>query len=307
MSFNVKFASTLIVFMIVTTAGVCQSAIIPLWNDEIPNSKKSKGKETYPEKTILWIENVQVPTLEVFQPAERQRTEKAIVICPGGGYHGLAYDWEGTDMAKWYNTKGITAFVLKYRLPISSSVVVSHEAPLQDAQRAIRYVRLNAKKYGVDKNSIGIMGSSAGGHLASTLGSQYDKKNNFKETEIDTVSARPDFMVLLYPVITMKEAYTHMGSRKALIGEKPNEELVEMFSNELQVTDKTPPTFIVHAQDDKAVPVENSLQFYKSLKEHNVPTEMHLYPNGGHGFSLAIGRGHLQTWTIRLGEWLDEL
>lgn len=285
-----------------------QKSLIPIWGEEMPNHKKSDEVETYPvtKSGILKIENIQIPTLEVFQPTKPNRNGKAVIICPGGGYHGVAYDWEGVAVAKWYNSKGITAFVLKYRMPNSASVKVSYEAPLQDAQRAIRYVRFNSEKFGIEKDQIGIMGFSAGGHLASTLGTQFNKPNNFEESAIDKVSARPDFMVLVYPVVTMKNDYTHNGSKKSLLGEEPSEDLVREFSNELQVTENTPPTFIIHASDDKAVPVENSLQLYKSLNDAGVSTEMHIYPYGGHGFALAIGKGRLQSWIDGLGDWLEE-
>ena len=285
-----------------------QESLIPIWGEEMPNHKKSDEVETYPvtKSGILKIENIQTPTLEVFQPTKPNRNGKAVIICPGGGYHGVAYDWEGISVAKWYNSKGITAFVLKYRMPNSASVKVSYEAPLQDAQRAMRYVRFNSEKFGIEKDQIGIMGFSAGGHLASTLGTQFNKPNNFEESAIDKVSARPDFMVLVYPVVTMKNNYTHKGSKNSLLGKEPSENLVKEFSNELQVTKNTPPTFIVHASDDKAVPVENSLQLYKSLNDAGVSTEMHIYPYGGHGFALAIGRGRLQSWIDRLGDWLED-
>ena len=283
-----------------------QNEILPIWSDEIPNHQESDEVELYPERDILWIEQIQIPTLEVFLPVKRHRTGKAVLICPGGGYHGLAYDWEGTAIAKWFNSKGITAFVLKYRMPKSASVKVSYDAPLQDAQRAIRLVRFHAEKWGVNKEDVGIMGFSAGGHLASTLGIQFATKNTFKGTEIDEISARPDFMVLIYPVVTMKEDFTHKGSRNSLLGEHPTDKLIHQFSNELQVTKNTPPTFIVHAGNDKGVPVQNSLQLYQALLDKEVPVEMHIYPTGGHGFGLAIGKGRLQSWTDRLYEWLNQ-
>ncbi|WP_243739423.1 alpha/beta hydrolase [Flavicella sediminum] len=286
-----------------------QSTILPLWEGEIPNSQKSEEKEEYPKRNVFFISKVQVPTLEVFLPAKQLATGQAVVICPGGGYHGVAYHWEGTDLAKWFNSFGVAAFVLKYRMPNSGSVKTSYEAPLQDAQRAIRMVRRNAESYKIDPTKIGIMGFSAGGHLASTLGTQFDKVNNFEESAIDTISARPDFMVLLYPVVTMKLDFTHKGSRNALLGDKPSLDLVEEFSNELQVKENTPPTFIVHASDDKAVPVENSLQFYNALREKKIPVELHLYPKGGHGFALAKGRGNanLEKWPLLLKDWLQIL
>lgn len=293
-----------VLFVFQLTFVHAQSTVIPLWPDEIPNSTQTDVTEDHDSDDILWIEQVQEPTLEVFLPARGQSTGQAVVIFPGGGYQGLAYDWEGTDTAKWFNSKGIVAVVLKYRLPISDSVVIPNEAPLQDAKRAIRTVRANADKWNLQEDKIGVMGFSAGGHLASTLGTHFDSEENFETDEIDVLSARPDFMILVYPVITMTETYTHQGSRNNLLGENPDEEMIEYYSNELQVTEETPPTFLIHATDDEGVPVENSLMFYEALIETGHQPEMHIYPEGGHGFALAIGRGHLQTWTDRLYDWL---
>ena len=302
-----KYSLLALFFYIVSSPGFAQQNVIPLWPNEIPNSRESDTTETHETNDILWIEQVQEPTLEVFLPARGQSTGQAVVICPGGGYAGLAYDWEGTDTAKWFNSKGIVAFVLKYRLPISESVVVPNEAPLQDAKRAIRLVRANAEKWNVNEDKIGIMGFSAVWHLASTLGTHFNSEDNFEKASIDSLSARPNFMVLVYPVITMKETYTHQGSRNNLLGENPSEEMVEYYSNETQVTEETPPTFLLHSTDDEGVPVENSLLFYKALKEKGHLPEMHIYPEGGHGFALAIGKGHLQGWTDRLYEWLQSI
>ncbi|GGK11684.1 beta-xylanase [Yeosuana aromativorans] len=284
-----------------------QYDIIPLWNGDIPNSQKSDEQELVESTDSKRIYTVQTPTLEVYLPTKRNATGQAVIICPGGGYHYLTYDFEGTDIAKWFNSKGITAFVLKYRLPGSKSVKVSYQAPLQDAQRAMRIVRSQAKKWHVNPNKIGVIGFSAGGHLASTLGTQFDKPNTFKETAIDIISARPDFMALIYPVVTMKMDYTHKGSRNNLLGENPSEDLVNQFSNELQMTKNTPPTFIVHAEDDHSVPVENSLQLYQALKNKGIEAELHIYPHGGHGFGLALGKGRLEKWTDRLYDWLQSL
>jgi acetyl esterase/lipase len=282
-----------------------QYDIIPLWNGDIPNSQKSDEQELVESTDSKRIYTVQTPTLEVYLPTKRNATGQAVIICPGGGYHYLTYDFEGTDIAKWFNSKGITAFVLKYRLPGSKSVKVSYQAPLQDAQRAMRIVRSQAKKWHLNPNKIGVIGFSAGGHLASTLGTQFNKPNTFKETAIDTISARPDFIALIYPVVTMKMDYTHKGSRTNLLGENPSEDLVNQYSNELQVTKNTPPTFIVHAEDDKAVPVENSLQLYQALKNKGIEAELHIYPHGGHGFGSALGKGRLEKWTDRLYDWLQ--
>lgn len=299
-----KIIGFLLTYLFITNVGLGQE-VIPLWPDEIPNSRQTDEAETHETGDVLWIEQAQVPTLEIFLPARGHSTGQGVVICPGGGYRGLAYDWEGTDIAKWFNSKGIVAFVLKYRLPISESVIVPNEAPLQDARRAIRMVRANAEKWNLSEDKIGIMGFSAGGHLASTLGTHFDSENTFEGDSTDTLNARPDFMILIYPVITMKEAYTHQGSRTSLLGENPAEEMIEYYSNETQVTEKTPPTFLLHASDDEGVPVENSLMFYKALKNNGIPAEMHIYPEGGHGFALAIGKGHLQGWVDRLYEWLQ--
>ncbi len=286
---------------------LAQYDIIPLWGEGVPNSQNSDEKEIVKNTDSKRISLVQKPTLEVFLPTKRNATGKAVIICPGGGYQYVVYDWEGTDIAKWFNSKGITAFVLKYRLPNSKSVKVSYEAPLQDAQRAIRIVRSQAEKWNINPNKIGVIGFSAGGHLASTLGTQFDSPNHFKEAAIDTISARPDFMALIYPVVTMKLDYTHKGSRTNLLGENPSKDLVNQFSNELRVTKNTPPTFIVHAEDDHGVPIENSLQLYQELKNKGIEAELHVYPHGGHGFGLALGRGRLEHWTDRLYEWLQSL
>ena len=296
-----------IVLLVATFMSFGQNEILPLWEDKIPNSQPSDEKELNEVDGILRISKVQIPTLEIFLPSKKDTTGKAVIICPGGGYGVLAYHWEGTDVAKWFNSRGIAAFVLKYRLPRSKSIIVQHEAPLQDAQRALRLVRYHAGAWGIDKNSIGVLGFSAGGHLASTLGTQFDKKTLDIEDEIDKMSARPDFMALVYPVVSMYLSVTHVGSRTNLLGENPTDALINEYSNELQVNENTPPTFIVHSTNDKAVPVENSLNFFKALKDAGVKSEMHIYPEGGHGYALAIGKGYLQTWTDRLFDWLDAL
>lgn len=281
--------------------------IVLLWPQEIPNQIETDEIENQKNGDILWIENVQKPSLEVYLPAKKNANGKAVVICPGGGYKALAYNWEGTDIAKWLNSIGIAAFVLKYRLPNSKSIIVANEAPLQDAQRAIKLVRHNCEKWNVCKDKIGIMGFSAGGHLASTLGTHYEIDSSIEPDSIESVNARPDFMVLIYPVITMKLSYTHKGSRKNLLGESPEQHLIDFYSTELHINKNTPPTFIVHATDDMSVPVENSILFYQGLRKEGIYTEMHIYPVGGHGFSLALSMGHLQTWTDRLNEWIQSL
>lgn len=285
-----------------------QSYTMLLWpSGNIPNYKKTNQVEKSDTTDIVRISQVQQPSITVYLPATKSATGQAIVICPGGGYAILAYDWEGSDVAKWLNAKGIAAIVLKYRLPNATSNIVPQLSPLLDAQRAIRMVRANAFKWNIKKEQVGIMGFSAGGHLASTAGTHFDAGNPNAPDTVDRFSSRPDFMILMYPVITMSKSYMHQGSRNNLIGAHADSVLAAYYSNELQVTKETPPTFIVHATDDTGVPVENSLYFYQALKTNKVLAEMHIYPNGGHGFGLAIGKGYLETWTDRCIDWLRSL
>ncbi|WP_224772572.1 alpha/beta hydrolase [Pelagicoccus enzymogenes] len=284
---------------------------LPLWDGPAPNHKESHLKETIYKRgqneDLDRIAYVQDPTIEVRLPSPQSATGQAVVICPGGGYAVLAYDWEGIDTANYLNAHGIAAIVLKYRLPEDDSNVVPHLSPLLDTKRAMRLTRFHAQKWNIDPNRVGIMGFSAGGHAASTLGTHFDEGDPTASDPIDRLSSRPDFMALIYPVVTMKQDYTHNGSRTNLIGEDPNQELVELYSNELQVTPQTPPTFLVHSSDDKSVPVQNSLQFYEALLKNKVDAEMHLYPYGGHGYSLAIGRDRLSDWPARCVAWMKSL
>lgn len=282
-----------------------QSEILPLWPDEIPNFQPATEKEVQTQGDIFWIRKVQKPSLAVYLPSKANANGKAILICPGGGYEGLAYDWEGSDIAKLLNSKGIAAFVLKYRMPQAKSVAVSHLAPLQDAQRALRLIREHSEKWNLSPNQIGVMGFSAGGHLAATLATHYQQESFAPMDEIDRRNARPDFSILVYPVISMKAEHTHQGSKDNLLGKSPLDSLVSLYSNELQVTKNTPPTFLIHSADDKAVPVSNSLLFYKALQKFEVQSELHIYSYGGHGYGLALGKGHLQGWTERMEDWLN--
>ncbi|MDF0717446.1 alpha/beta hydrolase [Muricauda sp. 334s03] len=287
-----------------------QDTIMPLWPKTIPNQVESLEKEVveYTKDGIIWITNVQKPTLEVYLPAKRNANGKAVVIFPGGGYHGLAYDWEGTEIAKALNVKGIAGIVVKYRLPWSKSITKGKNmVPLQDAQRAIRLVKSKAADWNISENKIGIMGFSAGGHLASSLGTHYSDIVYQKQDEIDDLSARPDFMALIYPVITLGVPSTHTGSRVSLVGEDPTDEEVDYLSNQKHVDGETPPTFLLHAMDDEAVPVENTTMFFDALRAQKVPTTMHIYPTGGHGFSLALHDEKLKNWIDLLFDWLDNL
>jgi acetyl esterase/lipase len=264
-------------------------------------------KKSEPEKLKLW--NSKAPIGDgKFEDADAQitvhRPEKpngtAIVICPGGGYGGLVTGAEGHGIAAWLNRHGITGVVLEYRLPRGRSYV-----PLLDAQRAIRTVRANAKTWGIDPSKVGIMGFSAGGHLASTAGTHFDNGNPKADDPIERNSSRPDFMILVYPVITMSEK-THGGSRNNLLGKNPDPKLVDLFSNEKQVTAKTPPTFLAHAKDDKPVPPENSKAFYEALQAQKVPAKYLELPSGGHGLNGYKGP-MWDAWQEQSLAWLVEL
>jgi len=285
-----------------------QNYQLPLWEKGIPNFQETTEKEEHhTDRGILWITKVQTPLIDVYLPTPRNATGQAVVICPGGGYAGLAYDWEGTDVARWLNSKGIAGIVLKYRLPLSESQIEPHKSPLLDAKRAMRLVRQHAKDWNIDTDKVGIMGFSAGGHLASTLGTHFDAGDKHASDPIDQLSSRPNFMTLVYPVVSTTADFIHAGSKDNLVGKNASAELVNYYSNELHVGYDAPPTFLIHAGDDTAVPVENSLVFYQALKAKGVEAEMHVYPAGGHGFGLAVGRGYLQTWTDRLADWLGRL
>lgn len=240
------------------------------------------------------------PSLTIFLPPADKANGTAIVVCPGGGYGGLATDHEGKQIGEWLNNLGITAFMLQYRI----APRYHHPAPLQDAQRALRTVRARTGEWHLDPKRIGIWGFSAGGHLASTAGTHFDDGNPQAADPIERVSSRPDFMILAYPVITMTDPYVHHGSRDNLLGHNPDAQLVDNLSNEKQVTAQTPPTFLFHTSDDPVVPVENSILFYLALRKAGVPAEMHIYQHGPHGVGLAKADPALSSWPDRLAAWL---
>lgn len=284
-----------------------QEIILSLWEGTPPLQNDMGLEEKAIEEGIIRIENVQTPQIEVFLPSKQSRTGQAVVIFPGGGYHILAYDWEGRDFAKWLNTQGIVGIVVKYRLPDSKSLTDAKEVPLLDAQRAIRLARHNAEDWKIDPEKIGVLGFSAGGHLASTVSTQYAHEVDRPKDAIDALSARPDFSILAYPVISFRDASAHSGSRRNLIGENASQELIDRFSGELNVTEETPPTFLVHAQDDKGVPIENSFLYYKALHAKGVPASFHIYPSGGHGFGFGLGKGPVSGWREVLLDWMVDL
>jgi acetyl esterase/lipase len=240
------------------------------------------------------------PSLTIsLAPADRANGT-AVVVCPGGGYGGLALDHEGKQIAEWLNAHGVAAFILKYRL----GPRYRHPVPLQDAQRALRTVRARAREWGVNPHRIGIWGFSAGGHLASTAATHFDAGQPDAADPIERESCRPDFAILAYPVITLTRPYTHMGSRNNLLGADPDPKLIEALSNEKQVTAQTPPTFLFHTGADTAVPPENSVMFYEALRRAKVPAELHIYENGPHGVGLAARDPVLSSWPRRLADWL---
>ena len=278
--------------------------VIPLYSGAIPNSKPTADEEKseYGKDSILRISKVSRPTLSIYLPPKNIATGAAVIICPGGGYSILAASHEGSDVAKRFNEMGITAFVLKYRLPSDEAMINKEIGPLQDAQRAIQLVRENAKKWNINPHHIGIMGFSAGGHLASTAGTHFQKAyiDNPKK-----ISLRPDFMILVYPVISLTDSVGHMGSRTQLLGKNPSAEKIKEYSNESQVTAQTPPAFLVHAKDDP-VKVQNSLLFAAALKAHNVPVDMYLYEKGGHGYGMHNKTSNVQ-WMDLVQQWMKQM
>ena len=277
----------------------------PLYAGPIPNARDVPDPEIVDARgeQNRFISLTAVPTLTIIRPDEPNG--QAVVICPGGGYRGTAFDKEGLLVAEALQQAGVTSFVLKYRIPQDVTNVDKSLAPLQDAQQALRYVRRNAATYGVDPQRIGIMGFSAGGHLAATAATLFHRMADPNET--DTTSVRPDFVALIYPVISLAdEDLVHAGSRTNLLGEGPAEALKMWFSPDQQVRPGGPPAFLVHAADDRVVPVGNSLAFYAACVAQDIPAEMHLYPAGGHGFGLN-NRTTPDRWIDRLKNWLQTL
>jgi len=266
-----------------------------------------------PKVELLWPEGApgakgnadgDKPSLTIYLKKKKKANGTAVIICPGGGYGHLAMDHEGHQVARWLNSLGVAGFILKYR---HRGVGYGYPAPLLDVQRAISKVRYQAKEFKIDPERIGVMGFSAGGHLASTAGTHFHTGKADAKDPIDRVSCQPDFMILVYPVISFTESFTHIGSRRNLLGKDADAKLIEKFSNEKQVTPQTPPTFLVHTWEDKAVPVENSVYFYLALRKAKVPAEMHLYLKGNHGFGLNRAKGATASWPARCGEWLQTM
>lgn len=291
------------VFLLFITLNIGAQKIIPLYTGEIPNSIPNQMQEIKMDENgqFLGYRNISKPTLTIYLPDKKIATGVAVIICPGGGYGMESYRLEGTEIAAAFLRKGIAAFILKYRLPSDLIMKDKSIGPLQDAQQAIKTVRQRAAEWKLNPQKIGIMGFSAGGHLASTAGTHFDKSYIAND---EKVNLRPDFMILVYPVITMKDGLTHLGSRTNLLGSNPDAEQIALFSNELHVNENTPPTWLTQTADDTAVPVENSIRFYQELTRHKVYSEMHLYPTGNHGFIFKI---QTDKWMQPLFEWMNKI
>lgn len=290
--------------MAVTVSLFCQSMMaeksfeLPLWPDGVPESNGITEAEIFANDRIS---NVSVPSMWVFPAEKSKNTGVVLILCPGGGYVRQAAGHEGFQFTDWLTENGITAVILKYRLPNGH-----HFIPLKDAQRAIRIVRSHAEEWDIDPQKIGISGFSAGGHLASTAGTHFDQGNPSSENLIERISCRPDYMILFYPVVSMQDNVTHRGSKLSLLGENPSPELADLYSNELQVGDDTPPTLLMLSDDDRSVIPQNSVDFYKSLKSHKVPATMYIFPEGGHGWGYRQSFRYHDTFKLLMLDWMKQ-
>lgn len=274
---------------------------VPLWSKTFKNDTTEKFITNNNRNYYIGVKH---STIDIYLPERKKSTGICIVICPGGGYSRIAYTHEGTDVAQEFVKQGIAAVVLKYRLPEFADSM-RYLVPILDAFEAIRFVRQNSKFWGIEKNKIGIMGFSAGGHIASSTSVHFND-SIFYSIFKDSVNIKPDFQILIYPVITFTKEYMHRGSKNTLLGNKANDEnLCRFYSSEENVKKTTPPAFIIHAADDKGVPVENSLAYFKALKEKNIPVELHIYPSGGHGFGLGKNDKHLNKWFDDCLKWIN--
>ena len=296
------FLKLILLFSVMPCAAFSQE-FIPLWEaGKMPNSKGITLKDDIRNERVY---QVGTPGFYAFFPSVQENKGAAVLICPGGGYERLAFQISGTQLAKWFNTLGVSAFVLNYRLPTSPDLKQREIAPLQDAQRAMRVIRANAAKWQIQPDKIGVLGTSAGGHLAANLGTVTADAAKIGD-DFDKQSFAPNFMILISPVISMNE-FAHAGSKKNLLGANPSKELIEKYSIEKQATAQTPAAFIVHAADDKSVSPRNSLLFYNALIDKNVSASLHIYPKGGHAIALRNNPGSTETWTTLCEMWLIEM
>ncbi|MEO8820615.1 MAG: alpha/beta hydrolase [Ginsengibacter sp.] len=299
-----KLNPSIIIFIFMMSSNLSSAqTVIPLYKT-VPNSKPAVD---YIEKAdtgsdgVIRISKVSVPEITIFQPAKSTGKNPAVIICPGGGYAILAYNLEGTTVAKILNSWGVTGIVLKYRLPSDEIMKDKSVGPIEDAQRAIQYVRENAEQLNIDPQKIGIMGFSAGGNLAATASTHFD--TNYISNP-KNLSLRPDFSILAYPVISMEDSLTHKGSQENLLGKNPSQEMMGNFSNELHVTKNTPPAFLVLAADDKTVNPKNSINYFEALLKNHVPAELHIFQNGGHGFGTRLLEKK-DNWMDILRIWME--
>lgn len=284
--------------------GFSQTLTLKLWPDGIPGSKTDPSyveKITITDGRVTRCEKVVTPDLTVFLPAPEKANGAAVLICPGGGYGVLAFDHEGNAIARWLNDNGIAGIILKYRLPSDQIMIDKSTGPLQDAQEAMRVIRRNAPEWKIDPKKVGVIGFSAGGHLASTISTHYAEKVYVVE---DNTNSRPDFSLLIYPVVSLDTTITHRGTRNNLLGLKPDAKQVQRFSNELQINADTPPAFLVHSADDRAVPVMNSIGYFRGLQKNNIPAELHVFQKGGHGYGLSPNGGTESSWPDLCIRWL---
>ena len=282
----------LILSLLGTNPGFSQAPAVPkaqpLWPDGAPGALGKAASDT--------------PSVTVYLPPADKGNGAAVVICPGGGYGGLAMDHEGHQIARWLNSLGVAGIILQYRL----GPRYHHPIEMNDAQRAIRFSRAHAKEWGIDPARVGILGFSAGGHLASTAGTHFDAGKVDAVDPIDRLSCRPDFLVLLYPVITLKGPYAHNGSRINLLGKDADDKLIESLCNDKQVTADTPPTFLVHTTEDSGVPPQNSILFYQALRKAKVPAELHIFEKGRHGLGLGPKDLPFSSWPRDCAAWMNE-
>ena len=284
-----------LLFLLLCSAALASAADIPLWPEGVPGAR-AIGPELRKDG---YISNVSEASITMVPAAIDRANGTAVIIAPGGGYVRMANTREGEQYAAWLSTLGVTSFILHYR-----AQEFGHPAPLQDMLRAVRLVRSRAAEFGVDPARIGVMGSSAGGHLAASAGTLFNHAAGRTGAALDTISARPDFMLLMYPVIALDGPAAHMGSRKSLLGAAPAPELVQLMSVDRQVTPQTPPTLLIHTQADASVPVENSILFYQALTRNHVPAEMYLFEQGSHGMGMRDNLGNASAWPKRAEEWL---
>ena len=301
-----KIKNTLItIFLSLSINSNGQLAKIDLYPEGIECLNVIKQKIDFDESGRIYrkVANPQI----WYYPSQKSKSVKdkaAVLIIPGGGYEALWIDKEGVDVAKWLNGLGISAFVLKHRIPYWEGKECRSDVALADAQRAMRIIRKNSKKWEINSKKIGVLGFSAGGHLASTLSTHHDQGIRRSNLEIEKFASRPDFSILIYPVVTMKQPYVHMGSRKSLIGNAPSNEIVEYFSNEMQVKADTPPAILIHSDNDLGVLVENSVNYYLALRKHKIPAALHVWEDGGHGYGLAKGQGSIKDWPNICQNWM---